>query len=129
MWQLLARLAGADQLHVSGLGSKFYERDEEVAWNIRELLARLGDTIPALPVLSSGQNVMTPGLTYSGLGSTDVLMLAGGIAAHPAGPAAGVRSLRDAWSAATEGVPLAEAAARHARCGDDALLRAIEKFG
>lgn len=130
VWQQLARLAGADQLHVSGLRSKFYERDEEVAGNIRGLLAPLGATTPVLPVLSSGQNVTTPAPTFSAVASTDLLMLAGGgVAAHPGGPAAGVRSLRDAWAAATEGVALADAAERRARAGDDALLRAVEKFG
>lgn len=130
VWQQLARLAGADQLHVSGLGGKFYERDEEVAGNIRGLLSPVGGTVPALPVLSSGQNVMTPALTFDAVGSTDVLMLAGGgVAAHPDGPAAGVQSLREAWSAATAGVPLADAAERRARDGEAALLRAVEKFG
>jgi ribulose-bisphosphate carboxylase large chain len=35
VWQQLARLAGADHLHASGLGSKFYETDDEVAANVR----------------------------------------------------------------------------------------------
>ncbi len=30
VWQQLARLAGTDHLHASGLGSKFYETDDEV---------------------------------------------------------------------------------------------------
>ena len=56
VWQQLARLAGADQLHASGLGSKFYELDGEVAANIRSLLEPLGQTATPLPVLTSGQN-------------------------------------------------------------------------
>ena len=63
--------------------------------------------------------------------STDLLMLAGGgVAAHPDGPAAGVRSLRQAWAAAVGGVPVAEAAdERRAAAGDPALLRAVEVRG
>jgi ribulose-bisphosphate carboxylase large chain len=34
----------------------------------------------------------------------------GGIMAHPGGPAAGVRALRQAWDAAVAGVPVDEAA-------------------
>jgi ribulose-bisphosphate carboxylase large chain len=109
-WQKLARLAGADHLHASGLGSKFYERDEEVAHNIRSLLTPLGTGERVLPALSSGQNVFSPHRTWEALHSTDLLMLAGGgIAAHPDGPGAGVTSLRDAWQAAQAGVPLEEA--------------------
>ena len=62
--------------------------------------------------------------------STDLLMLAGGgVAAHPDGPAAGVRSLRDAWTAAIDGVPLQHAAQLAADNGDPALLHAVQKFG
>jgi ribulose-bisphosphate carboxylase large chain len=130
VWQQLARLAGADHLHASGLGSKFYETDDEVAANVRSLLDPLGATTTPVPTLSSGQNVTTPGPTYAAVESTDLLMLAGGgVAAHPDGPTAGVRSLRDAWAAAVAGVPLAEAARSRASTGDPALLHAVQKFG
>jgi ribulose-bisphosphate carboxylase large chain len=129
VWQQLARLAGADHVHASGLGSKFYERDEQVAANIRSLQAPLGTTIAPLPTLSSGQNVHTPGPTFAAVGSTDLLMLAGGgIAGHPDGPAAGVRSLRQAWTAAVSGEPLADAAEAHAARGDSALAHALHMF-
>jgi ribulose-bisphosphate carboxylase large chain len=130
VWQQLARLAGADHLHVSGLGSKFYESDEEVAENVRSLLQPLGDTLGPVPTLSSGQNVTTAAPTYAAVGSTDLLMLAGGgVAAHPDGPAAGVESLRQAWSAAVGGVPLQRAAEVAANAGEPALLNALRRFG
>lgn len=125
VWQQLARLAGADHLHVSGLGSKFYERDEEVAANVRSLQEPLGDTLCPVPTLSSGQNVTTPAPTFAATRTTDLLMLAGGgVAGHPDGPAAGVRSLRAAWAAAVAGTPLAQAAREAADAGDAALLHA-----
>jgi ribulose-bisphosphate carboxylase large chain len=128
-WQQLARLAGADHLHVSGLGSKFYEQDQEVAANIRSLQEPLGTTLSPLPTLSSGQNVHTPASTFNALGSTDLLMLAGGgISAHPDGPAAGVRSLRQAWDAAVAGQPLEDTAAKLEAHGDSGLARALETF-
>jgi ribulose-bisphosphate carboxylase large chain len=34
----------------------------------------------------------------------------GGIMAHPGGPAAGVRALRQAWDAAVAGIPVDQAA-------------------
>lgn len=121
-WQQLARLAGADHVHVSGLGSKFYERDDEVVANIAALQAPLGDTVPVLPTLSSGQTVHTPGPTFDAVGNTDLLMLAGGgIVGHPGGPGAGVASLRAAWDAACRGEPLSDAART-----DPALAQALE---
>ena len=130
VWQQLARLAGADHLHVSGLRSKFYETDDEVTANVQSLLEPLGDTLGPVPTLSSGQNVTAAAPTYAAVRSTDLLMLAGGgVAAHPDGPAAGVRSLRDAWTAAVDGVPLQHAAQLAADNGDPALLHAVQKFG
>ncbi|OZC55553.1 ribulose 1,5-bisphosphate carboxylase [Rhodococcus sp. 06-621-2] len=130
VWQQLVRLAGADHVHVSGLGSKFYERDDEVAGNVRALLEPLGLTTLPLPVLSSGQNVTTPALTYSSIPSTDVLMMAGGgVAAHPDGPGAGVHSLRQSWAAAVNGTPLVDAADELSAKGDHRLSHAIDMFG
>lgn len=124
-WQKLARLAGTDHLHASGLGSKFYERDEEVSENVRHLLSPLGTGEQVLPALSSGQNVFTPHPTWNALHSTDLLMLAGGgIAAHPDGPAAGVQSLRESWAAAVAGQTLEEAAT-----ASPALAHAVQFFG
>jgi ribulose-bisphosphate carboxylase large chain len=73
--------------------------------------------------------VRTPALTFSAVGSTDLLMLAGGgIAAHPDGPAAGVRSLRQAWEAAVSEQPVTEAAESLQAVGDDALAHALASF-
>jgi len=64
------------------------------------------------------------------VGSTDLMMLAGGgVAAHPDGPGAGVRSLRQAWEAAVAGVPLKAAAQQQAQAGDVSLLHAVQTFG
>lgn len=129
VWQKLARLAGADHLHVSGLGSKFYERDEQVVENIRSLQAPLGSAELPVPTLSSGQSVHTAGPTFEAIGSSDVLVLAGGgIAAHPDGPAAGVRSMRQAWDAAVAGRSLPDAARLLRDGGDEALTHAVDTF-
>jgi ribulose-bisphosphate carboxylase large chain len=58
-----------------------------------------------------------------------MMLAGGGVAAHPDGPGAGVRSLRQAWEAAVEGVPLEAAADKRSRAGDDALLHAVQTFG
>jgi ribulose-bisphosphate carboxylase large chain len=67
-----------------------------------------------MPVFSSGQTVNQAPATLAALGCTDLIFACGGgIMAHPVGIAAGVRSIRQAWSAAMAGVPLAEYAKKN----------------
>ena len=112
-WSALWRLAGADHMHVNGLRNKFCEADESVVASARALLAPMTPDHPAtvMPVFSSGQSALQVHDTWAALATPDLIFAAGGgIMAHQAGPAAGVRSLRDAWDAAMAGIPLAEAA-------------------
>ncbi len=78
-----------------------------------------------LPVFSSGQWAGTVPATWAAMGNDDLLFMAGGgILAHPGGPAAGVASLRQAWSATRAGTPL-EAHAANA----PELAQALAFFG
>ena len=123
-WQKIWRLAGADHMHVNGLQSKFAETDESVIASARACLTPLFDSKPCtvMPVFSSAQSARQAPATYAGLGSTDLIVTAGGaIVAHPDGVAAGVSALREAWEAAVAGISLAD----HAR-GHRALARALE---
>ena len=123
-WQKIWRLAGADHMHVNGLDNKFSEGNDSVIRSARACLTPLFPDKPCLsmPVFSSGQTVRQAPGTFAALGSTDLIVTAGGgIIAHPDGPAAGVRGLRDAWEAAVSGVPLADYAHDH-----PALARALE---
>lgn len=125
-WQKPWRLAGADHMHVNGLSNKFCESDESVVASARTCLTPLFDDKPclAMPVFSSGQSAKQAAGTYAALGSTDLMHVAGGgLMAHPDGPAAGVRSLREAWEAAMSGTPAADYAAAH-----PSLARALEAF-
>ena len=124
VYQKLWRLAGVDQLHVNGLRSKFWEPDDSVIASARACLAPFAGTRPLMPVFSSGQTASQPPDTYEALRSTDLIYLAGGgIIGHPSGPKAGVQSLREAWQAAVEGIPLARYAKSH-----PALRQALEAF-
>jgi ribulose-bisphosphate carboxylase large chain len=105
-WQKIWRLAGADHLHVNGIGNKFSETDQSVIVSAKACLTPMFDDKPcvAMPVFSSGQSAKQAYQTYAALGSTDLIFAAGGgILAHPDGPAAGVASLRAAWDAAISG--------------------------
>ena len=114
-YQKLWRLAGIDHTHVNGIDNKFCETNDSVIASARECLTPMFEAphpgCEIMPVFSSGQSARQAAPTFAALGSVDCMFAAGGgIMAHPAGPAAGVRALRQAWDAAVAGVPVAEAA-------------------
>ncbi len=124
-WQKFWRFAGCDQLHVNGIRNKFCEPDESVIASALACLTPTPDGKTVMPVFSSGQWAGQAPDTYQALNSLDLIYLAGGgILAHPAGPAAGVKSLREGWEAAIKGIPLEVYARDHV-----ALQQAIEKYG
>jgi ribulose-bisphosphate carboxylase large chain len=110
-WQKIWRLAGADHMHVNGIGNKFAETDESSIASARACLTPMFPTKPCLsmPVFSSAQTPLQAGPTYQALGSIDCIVTAGGgIMAHPDGTQAGVIAMREAWEAALAGIPVAE---------------------
>jgi len=105
-WQKVWRLAGADHMHVNGIGNKFSEPDDSVVVSAKASLTPMFEHKPciAMPVFSSGQSAKQAYQTYRELGSTDLIFAAGGgILAHLDGPAAGVAELRTAWDNAMSG--------------------------
>jgi len=124
-YQKLWRLAGVDQIHVNGIGNKFWESDDSVVHSIQACLQPLLGGYPILPVVSSGQWGGQAPETFRRTATVDLLYMAGGgILAHPAGPAAGVHSLRQWWAAAVEGLTQETAAAKYPD-----LQLSLEKFG
>jgi ribulose-bisphosphate carboxylase large chain len=124
-WQKFARLSGADHLHTNGISNKFYESDGEVLDAIAAVRTPIADTKPTVPVLSSGQWGGLAHATYAAVGTSDLLVLAGGgIPGHPDGPAAGVESMRAAWASAEAGESVQQALA-----SSPALRRAVDAFG
>jgi ribulose-bisphosphate carboxylase large chain len=110
-WQKIWRLAGADHMHVNGIGNKFAESDESCVASARACLTPMFDDKPCtvMPVFSSAQSPRQAPATYQAINSTDLIVTAGGgIMAHPLGTAAGVAAMREAWEAALAGVPLSE---------------------
>ena len=78
-----------------------------------------------LPVVSSGQWGGQAPETFRRTRTVDLLYLTGGgILAHPAGPAAGVNSLRKWWEAAVQGLTIEQAAVKYPE-----LKISMEKFG
>lgn len=124
-YQALWRLAGIDHMHVHGLAGKFAQADSEVIEGARDCLTPLASPTDAgdvvLPVFSSGQWAGTLPATAEVVPSGDFLfMCGGGILAHPAGVAAGVSSLHQAWQAIKAGQPLS--ADKDARALQEAII-------
>jgi ribulose-bisphosphate carboxylase large chain len=128
-YQLMWRLAGVDHMHVHGLEGKFSQEASEVVTSARDCLTPLADPADTadrvMPAFSSGQWAGTVPVTLEAVTSGDLLFMAGGgILAHPGGPAAGVRSIRQAWAACCAGETLEVAAQRDAELRD-----ALQFFG
>ncbi len=126
-WSKLWRIAGADHMHVNGLRNKFAEAGDSSIESARSLLEPMFPDRPAtaMPVFSSGQWAGQAGETFAQLGSADLIYACGGgIAGHPDGIAAGVKSVRAAWEAAIEGEPAWQRAQR-----SPALATALSFFG
>lgn len=124
-YQKIWRLAGVDQLHVNGIQNKFWESDESVVNSIEACLTPMYDHNTPLPVVSSGQWGGQAFETYRRTKTVDLLYMAGGgIMAHPMGPAAGVRSLQQAWGAAVDGLTIEDAANRFSE-----FNASVKKFG
>jgi ribulose-bisphosphate carboxylase large chain len=115
-WQKIWRLAGADHMHVNGIGNKFAESDESCIASARACLTPMFVDKPCtvMPVFSSAQSPLQAPETYRGLRSADLIVTAGGgIMAHPLGIAAGVTAMREAWEATLAGIPLTDFARNH----------------
>ena len=121
-FQKFWRLAGIDHTHVNGLQQQILRSGRK-----RDRLgARVSyaDVSPAARGLRDHARLLLRAIGAPGCripirrsGSTDLIFAAGGgIMGHPAGPAAGVRSLQQAWEAAIEGIPVTEFAATIRSC-------------
>jgi ribulose-bisphosphate carboxylase large chain len=113
-------------MHVNGLANKFCEADDSVVASARACLTPMFDAKPCtvMPVFSSGQWARQAPATFAALGSADLIYTCGGgIMGHPDGIAAGVASIREAWEAAVQGVPLGRYAESR-----PALARALKAF-
>ncbi|MEN8689551.1 MAG: 3-oxo-isoapionate-4-phosphate decarboxylase OiaX [Desulfobacterales bacterium] len=113
VYQKIWRLLGVDHLQINGIRAKYWEPDESFVKSFHDCMTPIfAETDRPLPVVCSGQWGGQAVETYQRTGQTlDLMYLSGGgIHGHPNGPKAGVRAIRQAWEAATEGISLIEKA-------------------
>ena len=127
VYQQFWRLLGVDQFQINGIAAKYWEPDKSFVRSFEALQTPLFSPSDCpLPVAGSGQWGGQAPETFARTGRTqDLLYLCGGgVVSHPAGPAAGVRAVRQAWEAAVAGVDLDVYARDHRE-----LAQALDKFG
>lgn len=109
----VARIIGADQLHVGTVVGKMLETKEEVRENIEALKMKMNGLKSSLPVASGGLHPrMVPRLIKI-FGKDFVIQAGGGIHGHKKGTSAGATAMRQAVDAALKGVTLQEYAKTH----------------
>ena len=116
VYQQFWRLLGIDQFQINGLRVKYWEPDESFLSSFEAVTTPMFSAADrVLPVVCSGQWGGQAPDTYARTGRTVDLMYlcGGGIVAHPGGPAAGVRAVRQAWEAAVAGIALPNYARTH----------------
>jgi ribulose-bisphosphate carboxylase large chain len=121
----LWRLAGADMILIGAIGGKVFGSDAEVLASAKACVQRFHHLKGVFPVSSGGQWAGKLPENVLSFGHVDFLHLSGaGVFAHPMGAEAGARSLRQAWDAYSQGIPLEEYAKGHIE-----LRAALEHFG
>ncbi len=119
------RLCGADQIHCGAIQGKLYESDDEVLSNMHACLSTGSFLKRSFPVSSGGQWAGKAPVNALKIGHYDFMHLSGtGTFSHPDGPAAGARSIRQAWESVLKKIPLHEYAKEHHE-----LSRALSFFG
>ena len=121
----LQRLAGFDTVIMPGFGSRMMTPEHEVLECVRACLEPMGHIKPCLPVPGGSDWAGTLEGVYRKVGSVDFGFVPGrGVFGHPMGPRGGAASIRQAWDAISQGIPLAQHAKTHAE-----LHAALEAFG
>ncbi|MFL5284655.1 MAG: RuBisCO large subunit C-terminal-like domain-containing protein [Rhodopila sp.] len=121
----LQRLAGFDVVIMPGFGSRMMTPEAEVLDCIRACLEPMGPIKPVLPVPGGSDSAATLETVYRKVGSTDFGFVPGrGVFGHPMGPRGGAASIRQAWDALAQGIPVADHAVTHPE-----LRAALSSFG
>jgi ribulose-bisphosphate carboxylase large chain len=110
----LERLIGFDAIIMPGFGERMMTPDQEVYNNIAECLNENPPIKKVLPLPGGSDWAASVPFMFSKIKSIDFGMVPGrGVFAHPNGPEAGAKSLRQAWEAVQKGFTLEDFARSH----------------
>lgn len=120
----LARICGADELHVGSKTGKFVFDALDARKCIAAMRGPLYGFRRTLPVMAAGISPANLGENLEVAGNDALFLAGGGVHGHPDGSTAGAKAMMQAARALMEGVPLEEAA----KCNRE-LARALEWGG
>ena len=104
----LQRLAGFDAVIMPGFGPRMMTPEHEVLDCVRACVEPMGSIKPVLPVPGGSDSAATLEGVYRKIGGPDFGFVPGrGVFGHPMGPRAGAASIRQAWDAIEQGIPIA----------------------
>ncbi len=114
----IARLCGADSIVLPfSMGGKAIYMHDRFMNTVRNLTYPMGDLKPTMPMPSGGITPANVADIVNAIGRDIMIGSGGGIHAHPQGPRAGARALRQAIDAAVKGIKLEEYAKEHEELG------------
>jgi len=114
----IARLCGADSIVLPfSQGGKAMYMNERFLETTRNLTYPFGKLKPTMPMPSGGITPANVPDIVNSLGKDIMIGSGGGIHAHPKGPKAGARALRQAIDAAVKGVKLEDYGKEHEELG------------
>ena len=114
----ISRLCGADAIVLPfSLGGKAMYMHDRFMSTTRNLTYPFGNLKPTMPMPSGGITPANVPDIVNTLGKDIMIGSGGGIHAHPKGPRAGARALRQAIDAAVKGIKLEEYAKEHEELG------------
>jgi len=112
------RLCGADSIVLPfSLGGKGIYMHERFMTTVRNLIYPMGKLKATMPMPSGGITPANVSDIVNALGRDIMIGSGGGIHAHPMGPKAGARALRQSIDAACKGIKLEEYAKEHEELG------------
>jgi 2,3-diketo-5-methylthiopentyl-1-phosphate enolase len=120
----IPRICGADSIVLPAPYGKAVVVDERFFMNIKDLTFPLQKIKPTMPMPSGGITAGMVAQCVKDCGVDIMIGSGGGVHAHPDGPFAGARSLRQAIDAAVKGIPAKEYAKDH-----EELAKAIGTWG
>lgn len=113
-----SRLCGADSIVLPfSMGGKAFYMHDRFMTTTRNLTYPMGDLKPTMPMPSGGITPQNVSDIVNVLGKDIMIGSGGGVHAHPQGPRAGARALRQAIDAACKGIKLEEYGKEHEELG------------
>ena len=125
-WTKFMRLSGADIVLYPALEGTLKSRRKDLKDVHEACLAPMGKAKKSLIAVGGGMHAGTMGVHAKLFGPDFVYICGGGVCAHPGGPRSGGKSIRQAWEAHSQGIPLEKFRKGHKEL--DQALDAFKKY-